>query len=55
MDAQKSDYTDCKIINIHKGKGKRSSIIYAQLVDKEGQLLISVDLPYIMQALNERL
>lgn len=52
---QKANYNNCKIIGIRRGEGDRSSILYARLVDQQGQLLISATLDYIMCALKARL
>jgi hypothetical protein len=50
-------YDGAKIIDIRRGlkSQNRDHIIYARLVDKNGQLLISSTLQYITAALNERL
>jgi hypothetical protein len=50
-----SDYIDCKIVNIKRGKGSRSHIIYATLISKRGDLLISATLEYILEALHARI
>jgi len=52
-----SDYEGCTIVNIHRGTkaSKRDDIIYAQLRDKNGALLISASLEYILEALKIRL
>lgn len=49
------EYVNSRIINIRRGKGERSKFIYAMLVDKNGEMLINADLPYIMKALKQRL
>ena len=41
------------IVNIRKGKGNRSNIIYAKLVDENGELIISATLDYIIERLKE--
>lgn len=53
----KSEYEDCKIVNIRYGSKSsgRDSILYAHLVDKYNNLLISATLDYIVGALRERL
>ena len=49
------DYDGCQVVNIRRGKGVRASVVYANLVDKNGNLLISATLDYIMTALKQRL
>ena len=49
-----SEYDGCQIVNIRRGKGPRADIIYAQVVDKNGNLLISATLDYITAALKQR-
>ena len=46
------EYKDCKIVNIRRGKG---SGILATLVNKDGEVLISATLDYIIEALEVRL
>ena len=55
--ATPNPYDGCRIVNIRKGKKseRRDMHIYAELVDKDGNVLISADLPYILKALQERL
>jgi hypothetical protein len=51
------DYTKCSIVNIRRGaadKG-RDHILYAKLVDENGDLVISATLDYITQAMHERI
>jgi len=50
-----SFYKDCRITNFRRGKGNRSHIIYCNLVDKDGVVLIHADLDYICHALHERI
>lgn len=52
---ESSDYSDCTITNIRRGKGERVKYIYAKLVDKNGNLLINADLDYIVEKISERL
>jgi len=49
------DYVGCTIVNIRRGKGNRSHFIYANLVDKDGNIIISATLDYIETAIAERL
>lgn len=51
----KTDYTKCKIVNIHRGKGKRSEFIYAQVVDEDGEIVIYATLDYIVECFESRL
>lgn len=51
----KSDYSDVWINGIHRGKGSRSHIIYARLIDGNGQTLVSATLDYIVKVLKERM
>lgn len=46
------EYKDCKIVNIRRGKGKH---ILAELRDKNGKILVSATLDYIVDALINRL
>ena len=39
------------ITNIHRGKGAREHIVYANLVGRDGTLLISATLQYIVEKL----
>ena len=48
-------YTGSRIVNIRFGKENRSHILYANLVDKDGGLLIAATLDYIVEVLNCRL
>lgn len=50
-----SDYKNCRIIDIRRGSGKRSHLIYAQLVNDKDELLISATLDYVVEALAERI
>jgi hypothetical protein len=43
-----------RITNIRRGKGIREAIIYAHLEDKDGNLIISATLEYIVAALNDK-
>jgi hypothetical protein len=47
----------CTITNIRKGSKKqgRDLIIYAELRDAQGELVIAATLDYIVEALRERL
>lgn len=49
-----SEYDGCRIVNIRRGKGTRAGIVYAQVVDKNGNLLISATLDWITAALKQR-
>ena len=40
---------DCKIVNIRTGSGDRKHLVYADLVDSGGTLLISATLQYITE------
>lgn len=40
------------IVNIHRGKGERAGIVYAELIAKDGHLLISATLDYIVEKLS---
>ena len=42
----------CTITNIRNGKGRRQNIVYADLVDRDGVLIISATLPYIADQLS---
>lgn len=53
--ATKNEYTNSRIVDIHRGTGRRSHIIYAVLRSENGELLISATLEYIVKALAERL
>lgn len=48
------EYDGCQIVNIRRGRGARAGIVYAKLVDKDGNLLISATLDYITSALKQR-
>jgi hypothetical protein len=48
-------YKDCSIVNIRRGTDDKSQWVYANLVDKDGKLLISATLDYIIERLKERL
>lgn len=50
-----SDYKNCRIVNIRRGSGKRSHLIYAELVNDKDELLIGATLDYIVKALAERI
>lgn len=51
-----SHYVGARIVNIHWGSGGvRSSILYAELVDRDGNLLISARLDYIVAVLQDRM
>lgn len=51
------DYTKCTIVGIHRGEASkgRDHILYAKLVDENGDLVISATLDYIAQAMHERI
>lgn len=53
----KSDYEGCTITNIRRGKKSqgRDHLIYAEVRDKNGDLIISATLDYIVKALKKRL
>jgi hypothetical protein len=51
----KSEYLDAQITDVRRGKGYRAKWVYAKLVSANGEILISATLPYIMQALADRL
>jgi hypothetical protein len=48
------EYKDCKIVNIRRSN-KNSGRILAQLIDKDGKILVSATLDYIVDALINRL
>jgi hypothetical protein len=50
-----SNYKNCRIVDIRRGSGERSHLIYAQLVNDKDELLISATLDYIVEALAERI
>ncbi len=50
-----SDYDGAVITNIRRGKGDRSQYIYAQIRDKNNELLVAATLDYCVDALKERL
>lgn len=50
-----TDYSGCTITDIRRGKGLRAIYTYATLRDAKGNVLISADLDYIVEKLNERL
>lgn len=50
-----SHYHGCMITNFRRGKGERGHIIYCNLVDKDGVVLICASLDYICEALHERI
>ena len=52
---EEGSYEGCSITNIRRGTGDKSQWIYANLVDKDGKLLISATLDYITECLKERL
>lgn len=49
------DYTGCTITDIKRRKGARADRIGAILRDKNGQILITADLDYILEKLHERM
>lgn len=51
------EYENATIVNIRKGSKKqgRDLIVYAELRNDKGELLISATLDYILVALRERL
>lgn len=49
------DYTGCTITDIKRRKGARANRIGAVLRDKNGQILITADLEYIIDKLYERM
>ncbi len=52
----KSDYEGCSIVNIRRHRNSTNHVsILAHLVDKEGRLLISADIGYIVKALEDRI
>ena len=48
------NYDGCQVIDIRRGKGARANTVYAKLVNKDGELLISATLDHIMSALKQR-
>ena len=42
----------CTITHIRNGKGRRQNIVYADLVDRDGVLIISATLSYIADQLS---
>lgn len=52
---QKEEYRDCKIVDIHYGKGERKHIIYARVVNAKGETMISATFDYIFKELPYRL
>jgi hypothetical protein len=48
------EYDGCQVVDIRRGRGARTGIVYAKLVDKDGNLLISGTLDYIVSALKQR-
>ncbi len=53
--SESGDYSDVWINGIRRGKGNRSHIIYARLVDGNGQTLVSATLDHIVKVLEERM
>jgi len=47
------EYDGCRVVDIRRGRGARARIVYARLVDKNGNLLISSTLDYIVSALKQ--
>ena len=50
-----TDYSGCMITDIKRRAGARADRIGAILRDKNGQILITADLEYIMDKLHERM
>jgi hypothetical protein len=50
-----TDYSGCTITDIKRRKGTRADRIGAILRDKNGQILITADLDYILDKLHERI
>jgi len=48
-------YHSCQVVNIHRGIGSKSGVIYAQVVDVNGNLLLSDRLEHIMKVLYKKL
>ncbi len=48
-------YDGAQITNIHRGGYDRKHILYAQITDKNGMLLVNATLDYCVKVLNERL
>jgi len=44
---------DWNITNIHRGKGNRRHIIYAELCDNKNELVISATLDYIKERIRD--
>ena len=47
VDDRRTFKAGCTITNIRKGVGKREKVVYADLVDRDGVLIISATLSYI--------
>jgi len=47
VDDRRTFKAGCTITNIRKGVGKRQKVVYADLVDRDGVLIISATLSYI--------
>lgn len=50
-----TDYSKCTITDIRRGKGLRAIYTYAKLRNERGEVVISADLDYILEKLEERL
>lgn len=50
-----TDYTKCTITDIRRGKGPRAIYTYAKLRNERGEIIISADLAYIVEKLEDRL
>lgn len=48
-------YVGCSIVNIHRGGVFNDNRIFAQVVSASGEVLISAELSYCVQAIKERL
>jgi hypothetical protein len=47
------NYKGATITNIHRGKGNRSKVIYATIVDSKGFTIVSADLDYCVQRMKD--
>ncbi len=46
-------YKGASITNIHRGQGYRFQFIYANITDKNGNILVSADLDYCMDRMKD--
>ena len=48
-------YVGCSIVKIHRNMQIGGNVLYARVVSASGELLISAELDYCVQAIKERL